>query len=252
MEARDPIDPGENERAAITADPGGDQSVFVGDTVSLDGSASRSAEARALSFSWSFVSKPAQSHSVLSDPAAVGPAFVADLAGIYMIELVVSDGIDDSVPETVVVVAEQRPRTVPALVGFDLKRAEALLLSEGLEIGPITTAYHQQTPKNQVIEQDPLAGTIILEPLAVSLVICLPPDDDDDRDGLPDAWEYAKLGGLQQRGADDADGDGYSNHQEYQVGTDPADGSEAPVPAGTFFEYDMFGRIVVKQVTLEP
>jgi hypothetical protein len=242
----------ENGNVVLTADPGGDRSVFVGDIVTLDGRASRAAEGRVLSFTWSFIAKPAHSRSKLSDSTAVGPTFVADLAGVYLIELVVDDGIDESVPETVIVVAEPRPRTVPGLVGLDLKRAEARLTDEGLTIGPITTVYDQHTPKNQVLGQDPPAGTIIIEPLAVGLVICFPPDDDDDQDGLPDTWEYSRFGGLQQRGADDADGDGYSNQQEYLIGTDPMDRSEAPVPAGTFFEYDRFGRIVVKQITLEP
>lgn len=245
-------EPPKNDDVALTADPGADQSVFVGDTVTLDGSASRAAEGRGLSFSWSFVSKPPQSRSEFSDPAAAGPTFVADRAGIYLIELVVGDRIDESMPKTVVVAAEQRPRTIPGLVGLDLKIAQARLQDEGLRIGSITTAHDHQTPKNQVLGQDPPAGTIILEPVAVGLVICLAPDDDDDRDGLPDAWEYARFSGLEQRGADDADDDGYSNYQEFRVGTNPMDRSEAPVPAGTFFEYDMFGRIIVKQVTLEP
>ncbi len=249
QEAREPPTSG---GVAPTADPGADQSVFVGDTVTLDGGASRAAEGRGLSFTWALVSKPPQSRSELSDPAAVGPTFVADLAGIYLVELVVGDGIVESLPKTVVVAAAKRPRTMPGLVGLDLKNALVRLQDEGLPVGPIQTAHDLRTPKNQVLRQDPPAGTIIYEPVAVGLVICLAPDDDDDQDGLPDAWEYARFGGLEQRGADDADGDGYSNFQEFRVGTDPTDRSEAPVPAGTFFEYDMFGRIVVKQVTLEP
>jgi hypothetical protein len=90
------------------------------------------------------------------------------------------------------------------------------------------------------------------ETTAVSLLISFPPQDDDDRDGLPDAWEYARFGNLEQKGNDDIDGDGYTNFQEYRVGTDPADKAEAPVPAGNFFEYDAFGRILLKQITLEP
>lgn len=48
-------------------------------------------------------------------------------------------------------------------------------------------------------------------------------DDDDDNDGIPDAWETAY--GLNARdGLDadiDSDGDGLSNRQEYIAGTDP-------------------------------
>jgi hypothetical protein len=103
-----------------------------------------------------------------------------------------------------------------------------------------------------VVEQQPVAKSPVLEGSAVKLVISLPPQEDDDQDGLPDAWEYAHFGNLDQKGNEDSDGDGYTNHQEYLVGTDSVDRAEAPVPAGTFFEYDAFGRILVKQITMEP
>jgi hypothetical protein len=186
-----------------------------------------------------------QDSSDAGDPAA-------DPAGVYSMELLRSDGNAERMPAALTIAATQRSKLVPELVGLDLRIAEALLSTAGLKIGPITPVAHPQTPKNQVRGQQPPAGTLINEHGLVSLVISFPPDDDDDIDGLPDAWEYAKFGGLQQRGTDDMDGDGYSNYQEYQVGTAPADSADAPVPAGTFFEYDIFGRIIVKQITLEP
>ena len=39
--------------------------------------------------------------------------------------------------------------------------------------------------------------------------------EDSDGDGLPDAWERAYTGGLDQDGLGDADGDGLSNFDEY-------------------------------------
>jgi hypothetical protein len=44
---------------------------------------------------------------------------------------------------------------------------------------------------------------------------------DTDADGLPDAWEMTYFGSLAQTASGDFDGDGYSNLQEYQVGTLP-------------------------------
>ena len=74
---------------------------------------------------------------------------------------------------------------------------------------------------------------------------------DKDGDGLPDWWEVAFFGNLSQGANNDPDRDGYNNLTEFKIGTNPADGREAPVPAGNFFKYDAFGRIVEKQVTLE-
>jgi uncharacterized repeat protein (TIGR02543 family) len=44
---------------------------------------------------------------------------------------------------------------------------------------------------------------------------------DSDGDGLPDSWELANFGNLDQRGGGDFDGDGISNLDEFLDGTDP-------------------------------
>ncbi len=60
------------------ADAGPDQTVLVGDTVTLDGSRSSDVDRDPLTFSWS-LTRPAGSGATLSDPTAVNPTFVADL-----------------------------------------------------------------------------------------------------------------------------------------------------------------------------
>jgi hypothetical protein len=44
---------------------------------------------------------------------------------------------------------------------------------------------------------------------------------DSDGDGLPDGWEIRHFGNHTQSPNGDPDGDGWSNLQEYQNGTDP-------------------------------
>ena len=52
------------------------------------------------------------------------------------------------------------------------------------------------------------------------------PPLDADGDGMPDAWEsqFTTAGDLSLEGAQDADGDGYTNIEEYLNGTDPTEG----------------------------
>jgi RHS repeat-associated protein len=80
---------------------GADQTALLGATVQLDGSASTDVDGDELTFRWSFVSKPAGSGATLSDPTAVGPTFVVDRRGTYVVQLVVNDGASDSAADTV-------------------------------------------------------------------------------------------------------------------------------------------------------
>jgi hypothetical protein len=52
---------------------------------------------------------------------------------------------------------------------------------------------------------------------------------DSDNDGLPDAWEMTYLGTLAYGPSDDPDGDGYTNLQEYQAGSNPANVLSTPL-----------------------
>ena len=85
------------------ANAGADQSVQVGRTAILDGSASSDFDGDPLTLSWALTSKPAGSQAELSDSAAVRPTFNVDVAGSYQATLVVNDGSADSLPDTVVV-----------------------------------------------------------------------------------------------------------------------------------------------------
>ena len=89
------------EPTAPVAKPGTGQTVRPGSLVELDGSASFDGNGRPLTYQWSLLAKPANSLAALSLPSGVKPYFTADLAGNYVLQLVVSNGSLNSPPATV-------------------------------------------------------------------------------------------------------------------------------------------------------
>ncbi|MDB4673612.1 hypothetical protein OAF27_02245 [Verrucomicrobiales bacterium] len=59
------------------------------------------------------------------------------------------------------------------------------------------------------------------EPLALTFTMA---EAVEDGDGLPDAWELANFGNLNQRDDDDANGDGIDNFMSYALSIDPLSG----------------------------
>jgi hypothetical protein len=89
------------DNSVPVANAGADQAVLVNDTVRLDGNASSDVDGDAITFKWSFVSRPGGSNAMLSNTTATQPTFVIDAAGTYTIQLIVNDGTINSAPDTV-------------------------------------------------------------------------------------------------------------------------------------------------------
>lgn len=86
--------------SAPIADAGAEQSVAVGEVVQLENNSS-DPEGDVLTSQWSFTSVPEGSQATLSDATADTPTFTADVAGSYVVSLVVNDGMVDSAADSV-------------------------------------------------------------------------------------------------------------------------------------------------------
>ena len=88
---------------------GANQSVAIAALVTLDGSGSKDADGDTLSYKWYLTYKPTSSVAALSSDTASKPTFTADLAGIYVASLVVSDGKATSSVVTTTITANTAP-----------------------------------------------------------------------------------------------------------------------------------------------
>ena len=71
--------------------------------ITLDGSGSSDANGDPITYSWTITDKPLLSTAVLLNPTDVSPTFILDLPGDYVVELIVSDGTTNSVPDSVTI-----------------------------------------------------------------------------------------------------------------------------------------------------
>lgn len=98
------------------AGAGASQTVGVGATVHLDGSQSSDADGDPLIYRWSILSAPAGSNASVSNATDIRPAFTADRAGLYVVQLIVNDGTGDGAPSiTTVSTANTPPVANPGL-----------------------------------------------------------------------------------------------------------------------------------------
>lgn len=89
------------------ADAGDDDTVMVGASYMLDGSASSDPDGDDLTYSWSLQVPEGSTQTSLDDATLMNPVFTPDVAGDYVAELVVNDGTEDSTPDSVTITASE-------------------------------------------------------------------------------------------------------------------------------------------------
>lgn len=86
-----------------TADAGADQTAYVQQLVTLNGTGSSDVDGDALTYEWRLVSQPAGSATSLSGATTANPTLTPDREGEYNVQLVVRDGQSASAPDAVLV-----------------------------------------------------------------------------------------------------------------------------------------------------
>ena len=149
--------------ATIVANAGWDLTVAAGRTAWLDGRASSTDQGEP-TYSWSFLSWPGSSQPALADPATTTPSFVAAAEGSYVVRLTVTKGTSSATDDVVVVA---RPSTEAAA----LVQADLLV----------------DANRDGLVDQSDEAGEETWD--AASGAVFGPNTDDDDGDGIRDAWD---------------------------------------------------------------
>ena len=162
------------------ADAGGDANAIVGQTVTLDGSASSDLDIpeQTLNYTWSFSSVPtASTLTDLDDATSITPSFTPDVAGDFVIELVVNDGIIDS-PTTTVTITVTETNQAPVLGSIG-----ELDVDEGVELSFTAVATDADVPAQTLtftLENAPAEASIN----AVTGVFSWTPNEADGPDQI--------------------------------------------------------------------
>jgi len=102
------------------ADAGEDATAEVGGAVILDGTGSSDSADRELTYGWTFAQVPVHSElTSITNADTAGPTFTPDTSGLYLIALVVNNGLLDSDPDTVVVRVSASASDLPVAVAGD-------------------------------------------------------------------------------------------------------------------------------------
>jgi hypothetical protein len=132
-------------KVAPVAAAGPAQTVELGATVTLDGSASSGADGARLSYNWTLDAKPAGSNAVLAAATSAHPTFMPDVEGSYSISLVVNDGKSNSIAARATITVARAPAapiTIPSGGGGARTIAAGTTTSLGLPAWDFANGDH--------------------------------------------------------------------------------------------------------------
>ncbi len=156
--------------------------VPVGATVALSGLNSTDAEHDPLTYKWTLLNVPAGSSAVLVGATTSSPTFIADVAGPYVVQLIVNDGFVDSQPVTVTITAStgatitlspdplnltNAPGTLTVTLGNPAKPGGQVI---NLAILDTTVAT---TPSSVTVAEGQTTATVSITPVALGSTIIL-------------------------------------------------------------------------------
>lgn len=114
---------------APIANAGNDQNVTTGASVTLNATQSSDAQNDNLTYLWSLTDVPSGSLATLNSTTAGNVTFTTDFVGTYIASLVVNDGTENSIVDTVLVTATTEDDNVdPIDVNFSLSAHESNVL----------------------------------------------------------------------------------------------------------------------------
>lgn len=150
--------------SAPVADAGPDQRVPFGSPVMLDGTGSSDADGHPIAFSWTMSSVPAGSTAALTGGTTATPQFTPDVAGTYVLQLIVHDGFAASTPDTVRVdVAPPLPMvTIEAVDAVAAERGRdpgvVRVSRTGPSAGPLRVVLAMSGPAGNGVDYEPQGG----------------------------------------------------------------------------------------------
>ena len=131
----DPVDDGDNQ--APTADAGADATLPAGQVAELDGSASSDPDGDTLTFAWEFVEVPSGSVATLLNDTYEDPSFYADVPGLFVVRLTVSDGVATDTDDVNVEISDANiPPTADAGVDQFVGVSDLVMLSGSNSFDP--------------------------------------------------------------------------------------------------------------------